>query len=103
WGGRRNEDIYMKELAEGWAKAHSHITFIPVLSEPSPSDGWTGRTGFVHQAVMQDFPDMSGMEVYACGSPVVIDSARRDFAANCKLPEAAFYADAFLTTADKAA
>ncbi len=103
WGGRRKEDIYMRELAESWAQAHPHITFIPVLSEPASPDHWTGRTGLVHQAVMQDFPDMSGMEVYACGAPVVIDSARRDFAAKCKLPEAAFYADAFLTSADKAA
>ena len=58
--------------------------------------------GFVHRAVMQDFPDMSGMQVYACGAPIVIESARRDFSEQCRLPAEEFYADSFLTEADKA-
>jgi hypothetical protein len=40
-----------------------------------------GRTGFVHAAVMQDIPDLSGYQVYACGAPVMVDSARRDYVA----------------------
>ncbi len=103
WGGRRREDIYMADLAEGWARQHAHIRFVPVLSEPTEACAWTGRTGFVHQAVMRDLPDLSGHEVYACGSPVVVESARRDFVQECRLPADAFYADSFLTTADKTA
>jgi CDP-4-dehydro-6-deoxyglucose reductase len=68
-----------------------------------PEDGWTGRTGFVHRAVMEDFPDLSGHQVYACGAPIVIDSARAEFTSRCGLPEAEFYADAFTTAADLAA
>jgi CDP-4-dehydro-6-deoxyglucose reductase len=49
---------------------------------------------------MQDFPDLSGHQVYACGAPVMVDSARRDFKANCALPEDEFFADSFLTAAD---
>jgi CDP-4-dehydro-6-deoxyglucose reductase, E3 len=52
---------------------------------------------------MEDFPDMSGVQVYACGAPIVVESARRDFSAQCKLPPDEFYADSFLTEADKAA
>jgi CDP-4-dehydro-6-deoxyglucose reductase len=59
--------------------------------------------GFVHRAVMEDFPDLSGHQVYACGAPIVVESARRDFSAQCKLPPDEFYADSFLTEADKAA
>lgn len=77
------------------------MRFVPVLSEPTPDCAWTGRTGFVHRAAMEDFPDMSGHQVYACGAPVVVDAARRDYVARCGLPEDEFFADAFLTAADK--
>ena len=102
WGGRRPRDIYMMALCQGWAAAHPHISFIPVVSDALPEDGWSGRTGFVHRAVMEDFSDMSAHQVYACGAPVVVDSARKEFVAQCKLPEDEFYADSFTTEADLA-
>ena len=101
WGGRRPRDLYMNALAEGWA-AQGRITYVPVISDALPEDNWTGRTGFVHRAVMQDFPDLSGHQVYACGVPIMVDSARRDFIARCRLPEEEFYADSFTTQADAA-
>jgi len=102
WGGRRPKDLYMNALAEGWA-AQGRITYVPVISDALPEDHWTGRTGFVHRAVIQDFPDLSALQVYACGVPIMVDSARRDFIALCKLPEDEFYADSFTTQADIAA
>jgi CDP-4-dehydro-6-deoxyglucose reductase len=75
------------------------VKFVPVLSE----ERWEGRGGFVHRAVMEDFPDLSGHQVYACGAPIVVESARRDFSAQCRLPADEFFADSFLTEADKAA
>jgi CDP-4-dehydro-6-deoxyglucose reductase len=75
---------------------------VPVLSDARPEDAWNGRTGFVHQAVMQDLPDLSGHQVYACGAPVMVDAAQRDFIARCGLPPQEFYADSFVTEADKA-
>ena len=95
WGGRLMRDLYMMELAKGWP----HVKFVPVLSD----EKWEGRMGFVHRAVMEDFPDMRGVQVYACGAPIVVESARRDFSQQCRLPENEFYADSFLTEADKAA
>jgi CDP-4-dehydro-6-deoxyglucose reductase, E3 len=95
WGCRLKRDLYQFELAEKWHAPG--FKFIPVLSD----EKWSGRTGFVHRAVMEDFPDMSGVQVYACGAPIVIESARRDFSAQCKLPPDEFYADSFLTEADK--
>ena len=89
-------------MAQAWADAHPHIRFVPVLSDKTEACAWNGREGFVHRAVMEDFPDLSGHQVYACGAPVMVESARRDFVAQCGLPEEEFYADSFLTEADKA-
>ena len=102
WGGRRPQDLYQSTLAESWEKTHPQFRFIPVISDAEPNDHWTGRTGFVHYAVMEDYPDLSGHQVYACGAPIVVQSALRDFVASCKLPEDEFYADAFTTAADLA-
>jgi CDP-4-dehydro-6-deoxyglucose reductase, E3 len=44
---------------------------------------------------MADFPDLSAYQVYACGSPVMIDVAKKDFVSRCGLPEEEFFADAF--------
>jgi CDP-4-dehydro-6-deoxyglucose reductase len=100
WGGRRPRDLYMAERCLEWEAQHDHFTFIPVVSDALPEDDWNGRTGFVHRAVMTDFPDLSGHQVYACGAPVVIDSARKAFAAECRLPEDEFFADAFTASVD---
>ena len=97
WGGRRPKDLYMDALARQWP-----IQYVPVVSDALPEDSWTGRSGFVHRAVMQDFPDLSGHQVYACGVPVMVDAARRDFIQQCKLPEEEFFADSFATQADLA-
>ncbi len=95
WGARALPDLYIRELPGTWQQTHRNFTYIPVLSEPGPGDEWPGRTGFVHEAVMADFPDLSGYQVYACGGPAMIDAARRDFTTRCHLPEEAFFADSF--------
>jgi len=100
WGGRRPKDLYMNELASSWAAAHAGFKYVPVISEALPEDHWAGRSGFVHRAAMEDFPDLSGHQVYACGVPVMVDAARRDFTSHCGLPEDEFYADSFTTQAD---
>ena len=102
WGARRPLDLYMNALCEEWAATLPWFNYVPVVSHALPDDHWTGRTGFVHTAVMQDIPDLSGYQVYACGAPVVIDSARKDYVEKCKLPADEFYADAFTTEADLA-
>ncbi len=102
WGGRRPKDLYMNALCEQWAAEHANFKYVPVISDALPEDNWTGRTGFVHRAVMADFPDLSGHQVYACGVPIMVDSAKKDFIAQCKLPEDEFYCDSFTTAADKA-
>jgi CDP-4-dehydro-6-deoxyglucose reductase len=98
WGCRVRADLYMDDLATRWER-EGKLRYVPVLSDAQPTDTWTGRTGFVHRAVMEDFPDLSGHQVYACGVPLMVDAARRDFTAQCGLSEDEFYSDSFTPAA----
>ncbi len=102
WGGRRPADLYQSAWLEAQCAAMPNLRYVPVVSNAQPEDQWTGRTGFVHQAVLQDTPDLSGHQVYACGAPVVVASAQRDYIA-AGLPEEEFFADAFTSELDKVA
>lgn len=102
WGGRQKADLYDMELATQWAIQYPHFKFVPVLSEAKAQDSWGGRTGYVHLAVLQDHPNLCAHEVYACGAPAMVDAARSDFAKLAELPADAFFADAFLSEADRA-
>ncbi len=103
WGGRRPADLYMDALAREWEASLPGFRYVPVVSEARPEDGWTGREGFVHLAVMEDLPDLSGHQVYACGTPAMVEAARRDFTRSRGLPAEEFYADAFTSEADRIA
>jgi CDP-4-dehydro-6-deoxyglucose reductase len=100
WGGRRPQDLYMDALCREWAATLPNFSYVPVISGALAEDNWDGRSGFVHQAVMADLPDLSGHQVYACGAPIMVESAKKDFLAQCGLPDEEFYADAFTTEAD---
>ena len=103
WGGRRPHDLYMDALCRQWGASLPNFRYVPVVSDAQTDDQWQGRTGLVHRAVMSDLPDLSEYQVYACGAPLMIDAAKRDFVQSCRLPEPEFYADAFTTEADLAA
>jgi CDP-4-dehydro-6-deoxyglucose reductase len=103
WGGRRPADLYQSAWIEARLAEMPNLRYVPVVSNALPDDAWTGRTGFVHEAVLQDLPDLSGHEVYACGAPIVIESAKRDYVGKAGLPEEAFFADSFTSAADKVA
>ena len=90
WGARNKAGLYLPDLPAGWASTHSHIRYVPVLSD----EVWAGRTGLAHKAVLEDHPDLSAHQVYACGAPAMIDAARADFTA-AGLPTEEFFADAF--------
>ena len=101
WGGRRPQDLYMDAWVRAQCALMPSLHYVPVVSDAVPEDNWRGRTGFVHRAALEDIPDMSGYQVYACGAPVVVDAAQRDFSDLAGLDEAEFFADAFTSEADK--
>lgn len=94
WGALSKRDLYLPQLPELWAQQYANFRFIPVLSEPMAEDNWQGRTGFVHQAVLDDDLDLQGAQVYCCGAPAMVEAAHRDFVAH-GLPDAEFFSDAF--------
>lgn len=94
WGARDATGVYMDTLARDWAAMLSGFRYIPVLSE-AKDEAWDGRRGLVHEAVLADFADLSGHEVYVCGAPAMVDAARQAFVGTRGLPEDAFHADAF--------
>lgn len=74
WGVKQLRDLYLPELPQRWAGEHANFHFISVLSEPAPEDDWHGRTGLVHEAILADFPELKGHEIYACGSVKMVES-----------------------------
>lgn len=103
WGGRKATDLYQHALCLQWAAELPWFEYVPVLSEAPAADGWQGRTGLVHQAVIDDYADLSAYQVYACGAPPMVAAARTDFSTLRGLPPQQFFADAFLSLADLAA
>ncbi|MDE2423273.1 MAG: CDP-6-deoxy-delta-3,4-glucoseen reductase [Betaproteobacteria bacterium] len=98
WGVRSKQDLYYYELAQSWV--NEQFTFIPVLSEPLAEDHWQGRTGLVHEAILADYQDLSGYQVYACGAPIMVESGFNAFTKTRGLPEDEFYSDPFTPSVD---
>ena len=92
WGMPHSTSLYT-DIATSWAREFDHVHYVPVISAEDSS--WQGRIGFVHQAVINDFADLSEYHVYACGSPLMINAAKDAFIAN-GIDEAHFYSDAFV-------
>ncbi len=103
WGGRRRQDLYLDGLVRDWAQTYPHIAYTPVLSEPGPECRWHGRTGFVHEAVLEDWADLAAFQAYVSGAPAMVEAARRDFTSRAGLPEREFLSDSFVSEADRAA
>ena len=95
WGGVRLADLYAYDEVMEFERSRAEFRFVPVLS--GVESGWMGRTGFVHEAVAADFPDLSEHEVYACGNPLMIDAARNLFVSENRLKPEKFFSDAFIT------
>jgi CDP-4-dehydro-6-deoxyglucose reductase len=99
WGARHLPDIYMFDLPLQWQQTHGNFKFVPVLSQPGDADHWTGRVGHVQDCVLEDFADVSGVQVYACGSPSMVEDAHKKLVA-AGLPDEEFYSDAFTFARD---
>jgi CDP-4-dehydro-6-deoxyglucose reductase len=77
WGVRSRADLYAHQELRALAQRTPSLRYEPVLSEPDP--GWTGRRGFVHEAVLDHFDGLDTADVYASGPPAMIDAVRREF------------------------
>ena len=94
WGVRRPRDLYEGALVAGWAAAHDWLRFVPVMSEALPEDGWDGRRGWVHEAVLHDFPSLAAVDAYVAGPPPMIAVVQELFPAQ-GLPPGRLFFDSF--------
>jgi CDP-4-dehydro-6-deoxyglucose reductase len=94
WGARNVADLYLRELAEGWTRTAHDLAFHAVISDPEQAANSGLRTGLVHEAVLEDQPDLAGYDVYMSGPPAMIDAGRKLFI-NANLPEDRLYYDSF--------
>lgn len=80
YGARSLRELFYQDYFEQLAKTHRNFTFHVALSEPQPEDGWTSHTGFIHdvlkKAYLDQHNDLTQIEYYLCGPPVMITAAR---------------------------
>ncbi|MEW9798812.1 NAD(P)H-flavin reductase [Alteromonas sp. CYL-A6] len=77
WGGRHEEDLYFADKLRKLDADYPHFHFVPVVE--FAKDSWTGRTGWVHHAVMADHADFSRYQVYVAGRFEMAKTVREDF------------------------
>ncbi|MCU7959541.1 MAG: CDP-6-deoxy-delta-3,4-glucoseen reductase [gamma proteobacterium symbiont of Bathyaustriella thionipta] len=94
WGVRARPDLYLADLPESWQQQHEHFQFTPVLSEPADADHWSGQTGWVHESVVAQYPDLSAYDLYMAGPPPMIIAARDTFRQH-GLPDEQMFYDSF--------
>lgn len=94
WGAQTQADLYEDEAVRDLVAKFINLSYTPVLSHPAAGEGWKGRTGWVHSAVLEDHPELAAFDVYASGPPAMIEAARSEFAAR-GLPADQFFFDSF--------
>ncbi len=94
WGARAVQDLYMDSLPRQWQKKYPGFRYTPVLSEPSLEDNWTGATGFVHEALLREYPQLNNADVYMSGPPPMIQAGKHAFHA-AGLPTERLFYDSF--------
>ena len=92
WGGKNTNDLYLYDELSKLADEHDQFSFIPVVE--FAEDDWSGRTGWVHHAVVADYPSLSDVQVYIAGRFEMAKAARDDFSAR-ELPQTQLFGDAY--------
>ena len=92
WGAAAPVDLYAEREIRTWLGVHPNLRFTPVLS--APPEGWSGRTGLVHKAVLADHPRLADYDVYAAGPPAMIEAIRHEFI-EAGLPRDQLFFDSF--------
>lgn len=98
-GVRAKRDIYMQPMIDALQAKMPDLESTIVLSDPEADDNWTGETGFVHEAVLKQFDDLSGFDIYMSGPPPMVNAAKDAFLKQ-GAKEDHMYSDAFEYSAD---
>lgn len=79
WGVRQATDLYQHDWLVKLCQQYNHIHYTPVISEADAN--WQGITGWVHNAVLKDFPILENFVVYLCGPAEMQQVAKQAFLA----------------------
>jgi CDP-4-dehydro-6-deoxyglucose reductase, E3 len=95
WGAQAKIDLYEDARLHEWCSRHPQFKYTPVLSDPKTSDAWTGQTGWVHMAALEEYrSQLAEIDVYASGPPAMIEAIRSEFIAQ-GLPASQLFFDSF--------
>ncbi len=72
WGVVTDEDLYLDQCWHEWMQKNKLFNYVPVVSEPEKCPDWTGRTGLVPDALLDDFPILSDQTVYISGGSKMV-------------------------------
>ncbi|MFT6992401.1 MAG: aquacobalamin reductase/NAD(P)H-flavin reductase [Paraglaciecola sp.] len=92
WGTRTIADMYAYDDLNALMQQHPLFTFIPVVEFPETD--WTGKTGWVHKAVIEDIQDFANYHVYVAGRFEMAKVVRDDFTKQ-GLPITSLFGDAY--------
>lgn len=91
-GMRYSKDLLWNPRLE---KFNFNLNYIPVVSRPD--NDWIGETGYVQDAFFNHQVDLRNSQVYACGSQLMINSAKKKLIDN-NLEKEHFFSDAFVAS-----
>jgi CDP-4-dehydro-6-deoxyglucose reductase len=95
WGGRTCNDMYFDDRIDTWRRDQFNLTYVPVLSRQDINTDWIGRRGYVWQSLLEDISDFSQYEIYACGSPEMVQMVFQRLKLDGNLRESDFFSDCF--------
>jgi CDP-4-dehydro-6-deoxyglucose reductase len=79
WGARQPVDLYEEALVLEWTRRYPQLRFTAVLSEAPATHAPHHRSGWVHEAVLADYPSLAAFDVYAAGPPAMVEAIRSSF------------------------
>ncbi len=78
YGARSLREMFYKEDYDHIAENFPNFSYTVALSDALPEDNWTGKTGFIHQVIYDEYlknhPAPEDIEYYLCGPPMMIDA-----------------------------
>jgi Na+-transporting NADH:ubiquinone oxidoreductase subunit F len=75
YGARSLREVFYEDEYDQLAKENENFDWHLALSDPQPEDHWEGKTGFIHNVVLEnylrDHPAPEDVEYYMCGPPMM--------------------------------
>ncbi|MBI3443271.1 FAD-dependent oxidoreductase [Candidatus Woesebacteria bacterium] len=88
-------EIAFKEDMDRWSSTDLNLNIVHTITRPTESDVWTGRTGRINEAMVNEYTkDIKTTQFYTCGPPKMVDSIRT-MLANMGIPEEHLHSERF--------